>query len=292
MFDTGSDQEVISESGLSRASLRFSGSKNSATTGGVTTVQNSTGNKLEIGNLIWENVSFAQIDKADADGIIGYNVFDNHAIEIDYDKKIIIAHSRPVNVDSSYERLPLLFKANLPFVEATLTNGISVAKGYFEFDAGSNGSLWINNGFAKANNLYNTMKSLGETSTRGLDGKRIHNEKVILPKLAFGKYSLSNVPVDLELLSENGNLTWGILGMDILKRYNTILDFQRDSVYLKPNSLATMRFRRPFGKDLAWMCLTLIAAVACAGLMAYKTRKARGRDKQLNTVPSIDKDDK
>lgn len=280
MFDTGSDQEVISENGLSKKTkLRFNETKSSVTMGGVSTVQNSNENRLEIGNLVWNNISFAQIDEADADGIIGYNVFDNKIVEINYDKKIMLVHNQLPEVDNGYERLPLLFKANLPFVEATLTNGANAAKGYFEFDAGSNGSLWVNKDFAKTNGLYGAMKSLGKTASRGLDGKKIHNEKVLLPRLAFGKYSLANVPVDLELLSEDANLAWGILGMDVLKRYNTILDFQHDSVYLKPNGLAAAPFHKPFNKDLFWMCFTAIAALSGAAVMAQKIRKAKQGNK-------------
>lgn len=275
MFDTGSDQEVISKAGLSKAvKLNFNDVKSSITLGGITTIQNSKENRLQIGNLVWDNVPIAQIDEADADGIIGYNVFDNKIVEINYDKSIIVIHSQPVAVGSEYEKLPMIFKGNLPFIEATLTNGAKVAKGYFEFDAGSNGSLWLNKDFVQANALYGTMEILAETSSRGLDGKKIRNEKVILPKFGFGKYELTNVPIDLELSSESDNLKWGILGMDILKRYNTIINFQADSIYLKPNSLVAESFHQPLTVTLLLGGILTVISLLVIGIVIYRKRSA------------------
>lgn len=247
MFDTGSDQEVISKEGLAKnVKINFNDTKSSVSIGGATSVQNSKTNQLEIGNLRWDNVPIVKIDGADADGIIGYNVFDNKMVEINYDKKIMIVHNQPIKVDKSYEELPMMFKGNLPFIEAVLTNGDKVSKGYFEFDAGSNGSLWVNKEFATENNLYGVMKKIGETSSWGFDGNKIYNETVLLPKFNFGKLALINVPIDLELQSNtNNNFKWGILGMDILKRFNVVLDFINDKVYFKTNSLTTTPFNKP-----------------------------------------------
>lgn len=282
MFDTGSDQEVISASGLSKkVKLNFDDVKNSITIGGMSTIPNSKSNRLKIGNLVWDDVPIAQINEADADGIIGYNVFDNKIVEINYDKNILIVHTQPIKVNDSYEKLPMLFKGNLPFIEAALLNGDNAIKEYFEFDTGSNGSLWLNKDFAKENGLYGTMKTIGETSSKGLDGKRIYNGKVVLPTFAFGKYSLANVPIDLELASESNNFKWGILGMDILKRYNTILDFQDDNVYLKPNSLLAMPFHKPFDKNIMLMGLALTMLMFIGGIVTYRRQKAKQKNNFL-----------
>lgn len=284
MFDTGSDQEVISKNGLSKkVQLHFNETKSSVTIGGTSTVQNSNGNKLEIGNLVWDNIPFARIDEADADGIIGYNAFDNRIVEIDYDKRIMVVHAQPFTVGSDYEKLPLRFKRNLPFVEASLTNGTKVVKGYFEFDAGSNGSLWLNKAFANENHLYESMERLGGTKTRGLDGKRVSGEKVVLPKFGFGRHGLTNVPIDLELASESTNFDWGILGMDILKRYNTILDLRHDSIYLKPNTLVGMPFHKPFNKYLLLVGLAAIACLLFVVRAVYKKKKVARKSAQASS---------
>jgi hypothetical protein len=276
MFDTGSDQEVISKEGFSKnVNINFNDTKNSVSIGGATSVQNSKTNQLEIGNLMWDNVPIVKIDGADADGIIGYNVFDDKMVEINYDNRIMIVHSQPIEVDESYEKLTMVFRGNLPFIEAVLTNGNQVTKGYFEFDAGSNGSLWINKGFATENNLYGAMKKIGETSSWGFDGNKIYNETVLLPKLSFGKLGLTNVPVDLELQSNtNNNFKWGILGMDILKRFNVVLDFKNDRVYFKPNSLTTSPFNKPINKYLIWGGLAFIVLLIIGAVFVYSKRRA------------------
>lgn len=245
MFDLGSNQVVISKAGLAkRATLTFQDAHDNQAFGGTTTVQASRTNRLLIGPLTWDAVPIVRIDRADADGIVGYPVFDGKIIEINYDRQLLIVRDSLVEPGNDYVKLPLRFKGGLPFIEATLFNGEQRYTDYFEFDTGSNGSLWLNQGFATRHNLYATTRPVGTTSTRGLGSKRIRNSTVVFPTLSLAGQELRQVPVDLEQVSAGENLQWGIFGMDVLKRFNVILDLQHDAVYLKPNTLIDQPYTR------------------------------------------------
>jgi hypothetical protein len=55
--------------------------------------------------------------------------------------------------------------------------------------------------------------------------------------LFLGNVCLNDVPVQLLATSNPAQFKTHILGNEVLKRFNTILDFQENKVYLKPNLL-------------------------------------------------------
>ena len=290
MFDLGSNQIVISKDGLEKnVNIQFNEKKDNAAFGGSMSVQNSRRNAMRIGSLIWDSVPVVQIDNADGDGIVGYNAFDGRTIELDYDKKILVVHHQPVNIGKEYQGMELRFRNGLPFIKADLVNGKRKYTDYFEFDGGSNGSLWLNQAFAAKHNLYGSLEKLGTTTSRGLGGS-IKNQTVLFPQILIGGYELANVPVHLELPSAQAHLQWGIFGMDVLKRFNVIIDFQKDSIYLKPNSLFREPYNRPFDNLLFIICV-VATALLLIGFIVYLIRKGRsGRNpekRQFNPVSDI-----
>jgi hypothetical protein len=276
MFDTGSDRHIISKSGLDKAKVIFSGTEESLGFGGQATRQSSEGNRLQLGNLAWDSISLLAIDKADGDGIIGYPAFDKKIVEINYDNGLIIIHAALPRMDKTYARLPLHFRGGLSFFQASLLTGTKACTGLFEYDTGSNGSLWINQAYAKEQGLYDIMKKLGQTKSRGMGEYVIRNEKVILPEMKLGEFSLKNVPIDLELPSDKESLGWGIFGMDILKRFNTMIDYQNDVIYMQPNSLINDPYKRPFSPYLILLIGGLLLA-ALGGFYFYWKKRRKNK---------------
>ena len=67
----------------------------------------------------------------------------------------------------------------------------------------------------------------------------------------------------------------GRLGMDVLKRFNTVLDFRNDVAYLSASSLYGDPYR--FGRDDGRRKVALAAAavlLAGAGVLWYRRRAA------------------
>ena len=64
-------------------------------------------------------------------------------------------------------------------------------------------------------------------------------------KLIFGKYALENIPAQINSYNQPAGYATNFLGEEVLKRFNIILDFQNNPVYLKPNHL----FYAPYGDN-------------------------------------------
>lgn len=244
MFDSGSDQVVLSASGLKKVKeISFQETSLSRTLGGTQETKRSQGNKLSIGSLEWENLDLAYIENADADGIIGYNVFDGHILEINYDQQLMVVHDTLPAALARYQSFTLDFNGGtLPFVKAKLFTGKKYVEGLFEIDLGSNGSLWVSNDFATKHQLYNEMQVLGETTIRGADGNKVKNEHLMLPAMYFGEMVLKDIPIDMEKPGSQNSLQWCILGTDVLKRFNTVFDFRQDKLYLSPSGAFHSKF--------------------------------------------------
>ncbi|WP_315815508.1 hypothetical protein [Paraflavitalea speifideaquila] len=88
-------------------------------------------------------------------------------------------------------------------------------------------------------NDHKISEKLTITSTKELKdsyGNVLKTRKAILPAFTIGKVKLSEVPVGF-FEGAIGRQKMSIIGGDILKRFNWIIDAQRNYVYLKPSKL-------------------------------------------------------
>ncbi|MCC8426443.1 pepsin/retropepsin-like aspartic protease family protein [Mucilaginibacter sp. UR6-11] len=245
-FDDGADNTILFPSAFKKgAKLKFDGEVVNRATGGVETRRTSDFNDLEVAKLKWNNEQVMFINKqiGEGDGTIGYNVFEDKVIELDYEKKLMIIHDTSFVPGKGYAKFEMqLNGGEVPSVPGTL---IIYGKKYtadFLFDMGATGCLFFNQGFLSQNNLYGTMTIIGESKSTGAGNGAIKTETALLPAFIFGNYKLKQVPVNLENPAEHDPGT-GVLGMDILKRFNTIIDYQNNVIYVKANRLITTPFK-------------------------------------------------
>ena len=79
------------------------------------------------------------------------------------------------------------------------------------------------------------FKLIKETKMYNSQNEEIPVKTVLLPKLHVGKYVLQSVPAQINSHNKPAGFKTNFLGNEILKRFNAILDFQNNVVYLKPN---------------------------------------------------------
>ncbi|KUY30090.1 pepsin/retropepsin-like aspartic protease family protein [Elizabethkingia ursingii] len=178
----------------------------------------------------------------EADGLLGWNIFDGMLVELDYDKEKMIVHSKmPKNIlkDKGYSKFKIWYFNNKPFIECDMWENGVWYKEWFLFDLGYQRSVMLDNDLLKQKNFpVENMKIIKKTSLRGVSGKEIPVITANLQKIKIGKAELKNIPA--QLLTANkpmGSAKIHILGNDMLKRFNTVLDFQNNIIYLKPNTL-------------------------------------------------------
>lgn len=178
----------------------------------------------------------------ETDGLLGWNVFDGMIVELDYDKNRMIIHSKmPANLlhDGSYSKFKITYIKNKPFINGEIVQSGTKSKSLFFFDLGYQRTVMLDNDLLQKTQFpTEKMKVLKKIMMHGTMGNEIPVLTASLQKLKIGKFELQNIPAQI---MENNKPMKGVnvhyLGTDVLKRFNTILDFQNDVIYLKPNHL-------------------------------------------------------
>jgi hypothetical protein len=240
-FDTGAGISVIKSSLIGKkVDLRIDGSQENGSTDGKAIVSKSSKNKISIGNLVWNDVPLLSIDYKNEtlDLVWSWLAFEDKIVEIDYDKNVLIIHQDLPQLNSEYSKLHIDFlDRGVPHISCKIIVDGKESNAWFTFDSGSNGELLVGQKFAKTNLLYNSLKVVGQSTSVGSSGNKIINDRVIVPKLKIGDYEMYQIPMSIKQKDPEGVRHNENIGNNILKRFNTIIDFKNKFIYLKPNKL-------------------------------------------------------
>ncbi|KGL59042.1 aspartyl protease family protein [Polaribacter sp. Hel1_85] len=245
LFDTGADAIVITSSVIgSKVNLELDGETENIGSDGSKLIRTSSNNILEIAHLNWDNIELVSIDYKNRpfDGIIGWIPFENKIVEIDYEKKNLIIHKSINTIPKGYSKVETKMIDNLPYIKGTITIGEKSFSGWFEYDSGYNASFSLSQKFASENELNNLMQITGTSYSSGSSGTKLKANDYVLPKLTLGEFEIFNIPLSID---EKDPINIGnndILGNNVLKRFNTILDFKNFEIYLKPNDLLNSKY--------------------------------------------------
>ena len=208
--------------------------------GAQLTMKDIADNYFEIENLFWENQQIYPIETTgqENDGMFGWNAFDGKILEIDYDRKIMLVHSKLPKMSSDYEKFQMeLMKEHFCIFLDSEVNGKKYKNRYL-FDTGFQKAIILDDEILKDNNLQSeNFVLLNETKMINSQKQEIPFKTVLIDKLYVGKYILSKIPSQINSYNQPAGFKTNFLGNDILKRFNAIIDFQTNVVYLKPNNL-------------------------------------------------------
>ena len=118
------------------------------------------------------------------------------------------------------------------------------------------------------------MPKVGTRRGRGVNGKSIKSNTVTLPLLIIGDLSLENVPIDLELPSDGEGLENNILGNDVLKRFNVILDYKNGLIYLQTNKLTSTAYSKVADEDFILVVIGILLGLSIIGFIVYRKRNS------------------
>jgi hypothetical protein len=241
MFHTAANFLTLTEEGVKKTkSIRFAGSTDSIKSWGGqdNSARYSKSNTLQIGGLqwknreLWENKNSGQY----TDGKCGTDLFEKKVIEIDFDKNIIVLYQHLPAKANGYEKLALQVRDDELFVEGGCAIGAHVFKHPFLIHSGYSGAVLLDDQFASENKLGDQLKIIGEKQLKDSYGNIVKIKKAILPQLQLDKQILANVPAGF-FEGALGTQKMSILGGDVLKRFNMIIDAERAYIYLEPNHL-------------------------------------------------------
>ncbi len=201
----------------------------------------STKYDLQIGARHYKSKIYpAALSGHGTDGRFGWDLFDGLIVELNYDKQLMIVHSRlPAYVvaDNAFSQLPIRYVDNIFLVKSTLVQDKTEQEDWFLFDSGYQRTAMLDNDLLRDNKFpVAQMEVIKKMIMKGAQGNEIPVVTAALETLKIGKYSLNDVPAQLQTANKPlPGINIHILGNEVLKRFNTFLDFQHNVVYLKPS---------------------------------------------------------
>jgi hypothetical protein len=189
------------------------------------------------------------------DGIIGYTFLKRFIVGVDYDISQIYIYSKGYMKypKGGFLLKPILF--DLPVEAAQLRDEKNIDTKFY-FDTGAGLCLLLSSGLINDSSLLNPKKRMYKIRAEGFGGKT-GMQLTTLQEFKLGPYRFRNVPACI--FDDENNITsypllGGLIGNDILRRFNIILNYDRKDIYLLPNS----HFRDPFDYSYSGMDMFLI----------------------------------
>jgi hypothetical protein len=189
------------------------------------------------------------------EGIIGGDFLQRYVLELNYDARVLRLYQP---ADFRYagrgQSLRLSFAQGIPFVRLALSlaNGKAADGGFLIDTAGGGMAIHVHKQIAERNGLLGGPPSLEEKG-RGLGGEtsRAVSRGVAV---AIGSYRvlrpLVAITEDTAGLRTNPQ-SLGLVGMDVLSRFNLTFDYSRSVMYVEPNRT----FDAPFVYDSTGLSL-------------------------------------
>ena len=200
---------------------------------------------LSIGSLTWDELTIypTAVGPAEADGHFGRNLFEDRIVELDYDKNIMIVHTELPAVPEGYSSHPIEYSHTLFCIQGVIrVNGQEFSDRYL-FDTGFQRALLLDKTLREQSNFPTDLPVIKESKLRNSAGTEFVNQVVHIDEICFDNSCATRVPTQLLSTPNPARFETHILGNELLKRFNTILDFQNDVVYLRPNSLMGEMYR-------------------------------------------------
>ncbi len=171
------------------------------------------------------------------DGVIGLSFLKRFIVAINYDEYIMDIYS-PGNFKYPKNGYTLHPNFNsLPSVSSIVSDN-SVSNASFIFDTGAGLNMLLSDEYIKDSSILKKNRKLFVTQAEGLGGKKVMNITV-LKKLTLGPYKFRWVPV--YIFKDDYNVTGypkmgGVLGNDILRRFNLVINYPDKKIHIKPNT--------------------------------------------------------
>ncbi len=170
------------------------------------------------------------------DGIIGYSFLRRYIVHLDFDKKLMEVHT-PGRF--RYPRGGQLLKPNfstLPLLQAHVEDSKSFLN-RFIFDTGAGLCFLLSREYVDDSSIFKSKRKFYPTQAEGLGGKK-KMEIAVMKSVKIGNYKFKKVPV--HIFEDDFNVTnyptlGGLMGNDLLRRFNITLNYPEQSIHIKPN---------------------------------------------------------
>lgn len=218
----------------------------------------SYGNTFSLGGIVFENFNIYVLMEnifelsnhlgIKVHGIIGFDVFKDIIVEIDYNTRILYLHNQKYYKYKKHKKaveFPLEFVSHKPYIYTEIIqNDSSQINMKLLVDTGGSMALWLALGSDKR--IIEPEKKLEAFLGRGLNGD-INGFIGRISAIKIGQYILKSpvtsfpdsASVNSVIISDNRN---GSLGAEALRRFRVIIDYPNSRITLKPNKNLKEKF--------------------------------------------------
>lgn len=171
------------------------------------------------------------------DGVVGFSFFRRYIVKIDYDVMQINVFT-PGSL--RYPRGGYLMRPNfttLPMQNALVVDDRPI-NSRFIFDTGAGLCFLLSQDFVEDSTVLRKGRKIYPTQAEGLGGKKVMS-LTVLKEVKLGPYKFKSVPV--HIFDDEYNVTTyptlgGIIGNDLLRRFNLIVNYPEQTIHIKPNT--------------------------------------------------------
>ncbi len=177
------------------------------------------------------------------DGIIGYSFFSRYIVKINFDSTEIEVFSPG---EYKYPRQGTMLRpafTTLPIQNLHLKDRRKIDFNFY-FDTGAGLCFLMSEAFANDSTVLHKKRRPIVTQAEGMGG-RLQMKLTVIKMLQVGHYKFRNVPT--YIYNDEYNVTsypfvGGLLGNDLLRRFNLVINYPQREIHLLPNS----HFNDPF----------------------------------------------
>jgi hypothetical protein len=199
--------------------------------------------KLQIGTAVWHNQEMLPTGLASygMDGRLGWNLFEGKQVEVDYDNSRIIIHNKMPKDLKGYKQSKIGFIHSYGYATETFEIGGKKYTGKFSMDTGSDQFIILDSGWVAKNDFPTNLKLIKSSTISDPSGRKYQMRIVEAPLIRLNGFPVANVPAIILGSKNPVGFEMNYFGNGLLKRFNMILDFKKDYLYLKPNKLSTVK---------------------------------------------------
>ncbi|WP_395046005.1 aspartyl protease family protein, partial [Flavobacterium sp.] len=215
-------------------------------------IKGFTDNNHEIYIILDQEINFSSQLGIPVHGIIGYEFFKNHFIEINYSRKRLNIYKNNLNFSinklKQYDEIPISLELQKPYIEAFANLNNQEIKTKLLVDSGGSDAMWL---FENKINIKSPPIYFNDFLGYGFSGN-IYGKRSRIEKLQIGNHKIPYPTISFpdSLSLQNANMVEGrngSIGGEILKKFNVLFDYQNKKMYLKKNS----DFYEPFNYNMS-----------------------------------------
>jgi hypothetical protein len=263
ILDTGAGGMVLDARRVAELGLQSARGDDAQAFGGPVEAGQIAGVTFQIGTVMLPGVTTTTLDlrPIDAgtgtriDGIIGYELFAKHVVEIDYAGSHVRLHDPAEYRQAGGVELPVDIEDQLAFGRIQVIGDAgNRAQARVEIDTGLTGALSLVRDFVDSHQLVPPEARRLRITTAGLGSDQVPAEVVRFERVDIAGVPLqqvvATVPPSTAAAGVEGNVD-GILGGEIFRRFFLVIDYPHKRVLFQPNG----RINDPYVFDMSGMSL-------------------------------------